>query len=205
MSRTNRTPPALGWLVGKHARVANDVAELHELHERLCHRLALTEARLVGLKERIAHTHASLDCKATELDALGKAVKQYSAMLEPERIEPVQDRAGRYGQWGALSGAIMRILGGLAPEAATAPELMGMVQAEFGLTDWTRQESYRWYQNTFKPALRQLAEAGRIRRADGTRGVYRSTLWTAQPQPGPTLAQIRAHAASVQSKDKTNA
>lgn len=139
----NRTPSALKWLAETRARTAHDLAESERVH-------AAVVARTTRLRE--------------ELAALDRTLTVYDPCIEPARVQAVHGHRPDYGQRGALTVAIGRILQAQAPHYVSTELLLVMLCAEFGLEFATPQELSRWRKNVVARRLRHMLDQGLVER-----------------------------------------
>lgn len=148
-----KTPSALKWLAETRARTAHDLAESERVQAALA-------ARVMKLRE--------------ELAALDRTLSVYDPGIEPELVQAVQGHRPDYGQRGALTAAIGRILQAQAPHYVSTALLLVLLCAEFGLEFATPQELIRWRKNVVARRLRHMLDQGLVEREQDP------SVWTAE-------------------------
>lgn len=138
-----KTPSALKWLAQTRARTAHDLAQSERVQ-------AAVVARTATLREDLA--------------AIDRTLTLYDPDIEPERVQAVQGHRPDYGQRGALTAAIARILKAQAPHYVSTELLLVMLCAEFGLEFATPQELSRWRKNVVARRLRHMLDQGLVER-----------------------------------------
>lgn len=133
------TASALKWLAEKRARTAHDLEQTARI-------AAEVEKRLEGLK--------------LDLAALDRTVRIYDARIDPEQIEAVNGWQGSYGKRGALREAVAAVLKSHWPAWVPTDAVEMLVRLELGLVFETQAERKRWYDNTFRDALKKLVTDG---------------------------------------------
>ena len=133
------TPSALKWLAEKRARTAHDLEQTGRI-------AAEVDKRLADLK--------------LDLAALDRAVRIYDSRIDPTKIEAVNGWQGSYGKRGALREAVAGVLKAHAPDWVPTDAVEMLVRLELGLAFESAQERKRWYDNTFRDALKKLVSDG---------------------------------------------
>ncbi len=154
-----KLPSYLKGLVESRARSAGDIERLEQLR-------ALIDEELAAARKR--------------LDSADVLIREYSPLLDPTAIAPVQRRKGRYGAHGSLKETLVQVLEDASPQSLPTMEVAFRaamaLQVKFETVDIHRQ----WAMNSVHPQLRRLMLDGVIERIQGeSRG--HETRWRVVP------------------------
>lgn len=169
--RNAPTPAALKWLAEKRARIA---AELDHI-ERICLDAQTRQAKL-----------------SADLAAVDRTIEVYDPSLRPTDITPVQART-LYGKRGSLRKLVLAVVTEHAPEWVASDVVALRVLMQHPVDFATPTARKRWFNNSLKSALKDLANQGKVEREhdadDPTGQVGRWRLRQVQPS---SLAVLRA-------------
>lgn len=155
-----KLPSYLKGLVESRARSAGDIERLEQLR-------ALLEEELVAARKR--------------LDSADVLIREYSPLLDPTAIAPVQRRKGRYGAHGNLKETLVQVLEEAAPKSLPTMEVAFRAAMALQVKFETVEVHRQWAMNSVHPQLRRLMLDGVIERIQGeSRG--HETRWRAAPK-----------------------
>ncbi|MEO7115597.1 MAG: hypothetical protein ABIZ18_07035 [Caldimonas sp.] len=151
----NKTAPALKWLAEKRARVVGRLPTAERSAVELTRRAANITARAAAARARLVSLRS-------DLSGLDRALKLYSAAIDPSTIAPVRPRDSYEGQDRGLRRCIAEFIESRLFEGVTTEALMDHVINTFALDFELPGLRRRWSRNSFKGAIKKLVRDGFI-------------------------------------------
>lgn len=186
------TPSALKWLAEKRARIAGELQCAEQVSVQLAE-------DLVELRQQIATRESLLSAAINkvarirnEVAALDQVVVLYDSGINPSNITPINAWKGKYGQRGALTNFLKKIIQERAPGYVITKELEIATIVHFGLV-FDHETTHRsWYAGSFRSTLKALADTGVIERGpDNFFGSHMMGKWRWKQERPKTLAELR--------------
>lgn len=125
---------------------------------------ARKSAEILQLERQRAAITEQIEKAQDALNAIDERIREFDSRINPDLIEPIHARKGRYGPRGALRANVIDYLKRVSPAEATTAEVSSFIEHTFGLTFQNRFDRERWSCNTIKSCLKQLMCEGRVER-----------------------------------------
>ena len=186
--------PGYKWLCEKRGRVAYSLAEAESAQVR-------AEDAVRAAKERAFRARQSVEGCRHLLESLDRLLVNENPSSDPTAIAPVAAWQGRYGARGQLRGRILHALTESFPVWLATDALQAHVASACGINVDDPAELTRWSRNSFKRAVKQLAEEGRIERGHPIKGTQATGQWRLASAVPRTLADLAALAALALGND----